>query len=328
MSQPQSESTSAAATVTVKPVVKRRRRANSVGEPSKRQRASKHQQQQQTGDTVDVGNALAPINAVHHSGGDAVVAVLQQEVASLRSLVQQQQLTITHLQSRFDELFVAFGISSSSSSAVPIAAASSSAVGDVASDSTAPQQSTAGRTYASTVRSVKEAVVAAVYVDQAATEQRTSSFIVSGLPTSSGDTDKTVVADLCSRELGIRPEITATKRLGQPTSTRKQPVLVFVKQHADAQSILHRAKSLRLSSDAYIKSNVFFNANLTRAQAKAAYELRCARRNRLSRMGADRRNDNVQESGSVDPVAQATGRVLDPAAPSFDPKFGHSGSAQ
>ena len=89
-----------------------------------------------------------------------------------------------------------------------------------------------------------------MYVDQATAGRRTSSFIDSGLPTSTGYIDKTVVADLRSGELGNCPEITATKRPGQPTSSRKQPVLVFDKQHSDVQSILHRAKSLGHSIDA------------------------------------------------------------------------------
>lgn len=194
MSQPQPEYTA-----TVKPVVKRRRRANSVDEPSKRQRATRQQQQQQqTADFSDVGNALVPIDTdtnVQQSVGsgsvstDSVIAALQQEVTSLRSLVQQQQLTITNLESRLDNFFAAFGISSSSvpSSTKPLAAASKAAagpVGDVASD-TAASQKTTYKTYVDVARSVQEAVLAAVYVDQAATDRRASSFIVSGLPTSS-----------------------------------------------------------------------------------------------------------------------------------------------
>ena len=38
------------------------------------------------------------------------------------------------------------------------------------------------------------------------------------------------------------------------------------------------ARRLRQSSDDFIRQNVFINTNLTRAESKAAYELRCRRR--------------------------------------------------
>ena len=168
------------------------------------------------------------------------------------------------------------------------------------------------------VRAIRESVVAAVYVDKAASDRRSSSFIVSGLPPSSSGDDKTLVADLCHRDIGVRPDITAIKRLGHPRPSAPQPLLVHVKQSDEAQHIIRHARSLRQSSDNFIKLHVFINANLTKAEAKAAYDIRC-----LRRQANATRNAPATPSPTVDyqmQVAPTQGSpALNPTATAFKP---------
>ena len=117
-----------------------------------------------------------------------------------------------------------------------------------------------------------------MYVDRAASDRRASSFIVSGMPPSSGRDDSSLVADLCQNAIGIRPDVTAAKRLGKPRPDRAQPILVYLKSSDHAKAIISQAKKLRQSTDLFVKNNVYINANLTQAEAKAAYEVRCRRR--------------------------------------------------
>ena len=48
----------------------------------------------------------------------------------------------------------------------------------------------------------------------------------------------------------------------------------------DAELVISHAKELRNASDEYVRAKVYINADLTTAEAKAAYEQRCPRRQR------------------------------------------------
>lgn len=262
---------------------------------------------------------------------DDVIVQLQQEVAYLQATVRMQQETISGLETKFNNFLAAFGIppvsaapctpsssSSSSSSnqlsgtAPLVAAASDGPAGASNSVQPAPKS----RSYSNVVRSIQNAVVAAVYVDQATTDRRSSSFIVHGLPQNSSISDKTVVSELCSRELDIQPEITATKRLGQPVPNKIQPILIHVKHQPVAQSIISGAKTLRQSADEYIKSNVFINAYLTKAQSKAAFDLRQIRRTKIKENSKFSAPSLANNSGSNNFVP---GTSLNPTASSYVP---------
>jgi len=81
----------------------------------------------------------------------------------------------------------------------------------------------------------------------------------------------------------IQIDIVNTKRLGNnpssaTPSSKIQPLLVSVKNLDQAKMIISSARQLRHSNVSVIRNNVFINANLTKAKATAAYELRCRRR--------------------------------------------------
>lgn len=131
-----------------------------------------------------------------------------------------------------------------------------------------------------------QSMVAAVYVDQREKERRACSFIVSGLPTSTEHSDKVMVTDLCAGEFSFQVDVISTKRLGKldVSSTPKiQPLLVTLKDADQAKCIISSARQLRRSSISSVRDNVFINANLTKAEASAAYELRCRHREVIAR---------------------------------------------
>ena len=131
--------------------------------------------------------------------------------------------------------------------------------------------------------SIREAAVAAVYIDKAEAQRRTASFIVSGLAPSNSCTDRNLVSHLCDSELNVHPDITFTKRVGRSVPERCQSLLVYVKQPEQAKLIVSLARRLRESQDAYVRDSVYINQNLTKAAARAAYELRCRRRQAMER---------------------------------------------
>jgi len=134
-------------------------------------------------------------------------------------------------------------------------------------------------------------------VKKAENDRRAASFIVSGLPTSNSSTDRERVTQLLESELGVCPVITYTKRLGQSSSTKIQPLLVYLRDTSQAQYIVSHARRLRQSNDPFVKNTIYINMNLTKAAAHAAYEMRCRRRQATSRQSASRRA--TQPHGTV-----------------------------
>ena len=82
------------------------------------------------------------------------------------------------------------------------------------------------------------------------------------------------------------------KRLGRVQSERRRPILVVCKSADCVANVLACAKLLRNSPDLEIKRMVFINPNLTKAEARAAYELRCQRRLSAQRRASQRQVDN------------------------------------
>jgi hypothetical protein len=126
--------------------------------------------------------------------------------------------------------------------------------------------------------SVKEVILSTVYNEKIANNRRSNSIIVSGLVLDPNHSDTEVIGNLCYSEFGIRPAITSTKRLGKVIDGRIQPVLAVLKSSDTAREIITCAKSLRRSPDPAIRDLVYIIANLSREEARAAYDQRCRRR--------------------------------------------------
>jgi len=70
----------------------------------------------------------------------------------------------------------------------------------------------------------------------------------------------------------------STPRQAEPTTGRVQSLLVVLSEVSQAGHLIKNAKSLRQSNDLTVRSSVFINAELTKAEALAAYHRRCRRR--------------------------------------------------
>jgi len=125
----------------------------------------------------------------------------------------------------------------------------------------------------------RRSTVAAVYLDQHEQNRRARNVIITGLKTSHNTSDNDTVAALLRIEFRMRPEVKQVRRLGRSdASDRIRPVLVTLERQEDAAYLVNNARLLRESQDEYVSNSVFLNADLTRAQAQAAYEIRCRRR--------------------------------------------------
>jgi len=132
-------------------------------------------------------------------------------------------------------------------------------------------------------RSIRDAVVAAVYVDQQLKDNRSANLVITGFESLSQVADQSSVTSLFRDELGISADVVNCKRLGKQTEGRIQPLLVVMRSADQADQILTNAKKLRKSTNTKIKDNVYINCHMTAAQSRAAYELRCQRRDSAAR---------------------------------------------
>ena len=220
---------------------------------------------------VDSDNSTAAaLSAVDISVYRARFDKLQNQVNDLAVIVKQQSKTISELSIQLSTVMSAIqsgNIDQLVATAVDsFAAAVKRPAAVVAADS-----------------AVQQSVVAAVYIDNQRRQNRSTNFIVSGLPVSDIRPDHQAVVDLCRREFGEAADVVHCKRLGKPTTGRVQPLLVILKTAAQAVRIIAAAKKLRQSNDVITKQNIYISPNLTKAEASAAYEVRCQRRQAAER---------------------------------------------
>jgi len=118
-------------------------------------------------------------------------------------------------------------------------------------------------------------MLSAVYTDLKLQENRAKNLVVSGLAISPERDDKSVVIQMCSVELDITPDVLHCKRLGKAIPGRVQPILVTLRSAEQASAVISASKALRKSTH---MRNVYINPDLTKAQATAAYQLHCQKR--------------------------------------------------
>jgi len=97
------------------------------------------------------------------------------------------------------------------------------------------------------------------------------------------------------KELGIEPQIMFTRRLGDGRGCVR-PLLVGLQSEQDVSSLLSRARSLRQSSTEAVRKNVYINRNLSKEEARLAYE---ARRRRRHHQQLNRHEQSVDVSLSA-----------------------------
>ena len=109
---------------------------------------------------------------------------------------------------------------------------------------------------------------------------------------------------LCESEFNVRPDVISMKRLGQPRPDRIQPMLITIRNEETVSLLIDQARNLRQSTNPYIRSHVFINRNMTRAEAAAAFQIREQRR----------QTDKKKQSGQSQP--RSTPMVVSDPLPS------------
>jgi len=141
-------------------------------------------------------------------------------------------------------------------------------------------------------------VVASMYVDIELKQRRAKNIVMSGVPYSNDDF--TYVTNLLAEEFNWHYiPTTSCRRIGRQVDTRVQPLLVTFECREDASYLVANARHLRESRDPAVRHNVYISADLTPAEAKAAYEIRCRRRESTQR-GRD-------QHSSINPTAGTSG---------------------
>jgi len=125
-------------------------------------------------------------------------------------------------------------------------------------------------------RRLKQDVMASMYIDMDQKQRRANNIVVTGIPY--GD-DFTTVTNLLAEEFDLQyiPTVSC-RRIGRPVDNRVQPLLITLESRQDADYFIANARYLRESYDPAVRECVYISADLTPAESKAAYELRCRRR--------------------------------------------------
>ena len=193
----------------------------------------------------------------------------------------------------------------------------------------------------STVRQVPQAqqhnamrqdVMTSVYLDLSLKERRAKNIVISGLANSSSDTDS--VQHLLHSECNYSIPVVSCRRIGRPSEDRIQPIVVTLQSKDDARYLVENAKLLRESNDPVVRSGVYLNADLTPSEARAAYELRCRRRertqNRATAPGSRffyRSVADVDNAAPLVKIHDCTQSTLNPLITPFSPMSSTSGQS-
>ena len=274
---------------------------------SKRRRKQKRQVQSEdsqqpklphvVGESVDIN-----IETEMESELDGELSVLSQStVTSYIDEINSLKTQVKSLQTKLDYVLSFLGIVNDEPAQpdkhrtiTDLSATQPGIVPNVVVDNNQPQQR---KSYTDAVQKpslslpFRNAVISAVYADFEDKDRRAKNIVISGLPVSS-TTDKVSVEILCQKEFSFIPRIIKCRRLGQSVQGRIQPILVTFHTTADAEFLISNAKSLRQSGDPTVKSSVYINPDLTKAEALAAYDRRCRRRRAI----ATQRNLSTESS--------------------------------
>jgi len=190
----------------------------------------------------------------------------------------RMQKIISTLQTQVDFLMSFVGITPQQAVADTEALADGSATNSASNSTTTTTKTTYAAAAATGIKGpMRNAVLTAMYSDLRLRDSMQNNIVVYGLPPNPECTDAEVFSDLCIVQLGYKPHVERTMRLGKPALNKIQPLLVALTDH-DAKLLLSWAKRLRNSGHDYVRNHVYFSAQQTRAERQSAYEARCHRR--------------------------------------------------
>ena len=134
------------------------------------------------------------------------------------------------------------------------------------------------KTYSQAVNRFRTAVVAAVHVEQKDIRRRSRNFVISGLNSIDKISDAVLIQAFLSDNLGLKVTVSGCQRIGSTTGALPRRLLVTLSTVEQAAAVIDAAKRLRFSLSPEIRGKVFINPDLTFAERRAAYELRCRKR--------------------------------------------------
>ena len=107
--------------------------------------------------------------------------------------------------------------------------------------------------------------------------QRARNVVITGLQTSHDVSDSKLVETFCEQYLTVKPRVVRVRRVGNNSSNSATKLCVTLDSEETAHDLLESAAILRRSSDSNIRK-IYFNPDLTKAQATEAYKRRCEKR--------------------------------------------------
>lgn len=111
--------------------------------------------------------------------------------------------------------------------------------------------------------------------------KRARNVIITGLSKQNHMTDIALVESFCETNLTVKPHVIAARRIGKNRTEPTAKLCVTLENEAAVTDLIQSATLLRSSSDVSI-NRIFFNRDLTRMQADAAYKKRCENRAKLN----------------------------------------------
>jgi hypothetical protein len=138
--------------------------------------------------------------------------------------------------------------------------------------------------------------------------RRRCNVVVSGLrPQDNIEPDRQFV-ELCESELGIKPYVDSRRCRWVGKVPTQKLIVSLLSEHA-ASEVFHVARRLRKSTDQFVKTSIFINPDLTREEAKLAYERRVRKRSVMAAATPlDPTGNNV---GPIFTLGSAPGNVDD-----------------
>ena len=155
---------------------------------------------------------------------------------------------------------------------------------------------------------IREEVLVAMHSEMTSINRRSTAVVVTGLPSRSDVTDLEQFNNICLQHLKLSPTVKSSTRLGTKIEGRMQPLLVHLSSPNDVASLMAVAPNLRKASNDYVKTCVYINRHMTKAEATAAWRKRTARRQ--------------SPSNTTNNSASTTQSAMNPSAPSFNPCSG------
>lgn len=266
----------------------------------KKKKKSNKNKKRVSADDIDaaIDNVIFPQSAdkqIETEDSRNVTNQLNTSDAQLKNEIIYLRETVTLLQQKVDFLLSYVGITetsaptnNSATTSVLSSSSSSSSSSSMPVQLTDPVSSavSASALYTDIVRrkpavlnpSLRQAVVSAVYADQDERNRKSRNIVISGLAGDNDTSDIVLAERLLKDEFCRDISILKCRRLGQPRSGRTQPLLAVLPSPTDVEFYIKNARRLRQSTKDHVRQTVYINPDLTRAEALAAYQRRCRRR--------------------------------------------------